>query len=118
MEEELTKKRRERFRELIRNNYNHTFIINLEPAVNKKYAKGSITKIKLIPGEIPGIPKSIDIYEGNKKIEDSELEEKIRNFISMRKKAFEKNSDYYFKQRKNTNQKENLIHRSLGEGLN
>lgn len=107
--------RKEEFKELITNNYNHTFITSLEPAVNAVYAKGDITKIVLIPGEIPGVAKSIDIYEGSKKVENKELEDKIKKFIATKKKALEKNSDYYFKQRKSSNQKENLIHRSLGE---
>ena len=38
-------------------------------------------------------------------------------YIALKKKAYEKNSDYYFKERGEPikNQKENLRHRSLGE---
>ena len=51
----------------------------------------------------------------NGKPVDSDIEKKIKKFIALKKKAFEKNSDYYFKERNLNNQKENLRHRSLGE---
>ena len=70
--------------------------------------------IKLIPGEIPGTVK--EVLHNGKPVE-KDIEKEIKKYIALKKKAYEKNSDYYFKERGEPikNQKENLRHRSLGE---
>ena len=101
-------KRQKQFRKEISENYDNTFIKSLEKAVSNYFNK----KIELIPGAIPG---TVDKILSNGKPVDTETERKIKKFIALKKKAFEKNSDFYFKERNSNNQKENLRHRSLGE---
>ena len=101
-------KRQKQFRKEISENYDNTFVKSLEKAVSNYFNK----KIELIPGAIPG---TVDKILSNGKLVDTETERKIKKFIALKKKAFEKNSDFYFKERNSNNQKENLRHRSLGE---
>lgn len=101
-------KRQKQFRKEISENYDNTFVKSLEKAVSNYFNK----KIELIPGAIPG---TVDKILSNGKPVDTETERKIKKFIALKKKAFEKNSDFYFKERNSNNQKENLRHRSLGE---
>ena len=101
-------KRQKQFRKEISENYDNTFVKSLEKAVSNYFNK----KIELIPGAIPG---TVDKILSNDKPVDTETERKIKKFIALKKKAFEKNSDFYFKERSSNNQKENLRHRSLGE---
>lgn len=103
-------KRQKQFRKEISENYDNTFVKSLEKAVSNYFNK----KIELIPGAIPG---TVDKILSNGKPVDTETERKIKKFIALKKKAFEKNSDFYFKERNSNNQKENLRHRSLGEEM-
>ena len=103
-------KRQKQFRKEISENYDNTFVKSLEKAVSNHFNK----KIVLIPGAVPGTVEKI--LENGKPV-DSDIENKIKKFIALKKKAFEKNSDYYFKERNSNNQKENLRHRSLGEEI-
>lgn len=101
-------KRQKQFRKEISENYDNTFVKSLEKAVSNHFNK----KIELTSGAIPG---TVEKILSNGKPVDSETERKIKKFIALKKKAFEKNSDFYFKERSSNNQKENLRHRSLGE---
>ena len=107
--------RKENFKKLISNNYDTTFVKNLEKAINRKFAKGEIHKIVIIPSS-PGFIKEIKLLDkSNNRIYNKDIEEKIIKFWKFNKVAKEKNSDYYFTQRKPQDQKENIYHRSLGE---
>ena len=108
------------FKQQLINNYNNTFVNSLIPAINKKFAKGNIDRIELVTGNLPGYIVDIKIYDkDNNLIKDEELEAKIKKYWKFKKKAFEKNSDYYAEQRKapknQHEQKQSLVYRSLGE---
>ena len=109
-EKALKNKRQNNFRKDIMNNYYHTFVKSLEKAVSNRFKMD----IELIPGEIPGTVK--EVLHNGKPVE-KDIEKEIKKYIALKKKAYEKNSDYYFKERGEPikNQKENLRHRSLGE---
>lgn len=59
----------------------------------------------------------INIYDHNNDlIHDKKIEEQIKKFYDMKKKANDSNSDRYFAEKKHKpNQTENLLNRSLGE---
>ena len=59
----------------------------------------------------------IKLFNGKKEIKDDELKEKIFSFYKLKKKALDSNSDYYFKNKPEKNQKVALLRRSIGEEL-
>lgn len=115
-EEEKREKRKNTFQEILVKNYEQTFIKTVEKIANRMFAKNGISKIEIIPALNTIL--EIKIFDENgEKIEKKDIEEKIKKLYKLKKNAFDKNSDRYFKERKSTNQKENLLRRSLGEEL-
>jgi len=111
-------KKQKRFNELektLEGNYKKTFITSVEKAVNKKYKSDKIKKIEL--DSMLNILTGIRIYDHNDNlIKDKKIEDEIKKFYKMKKKANDSNSDRYFKEKKvKPNQTENLLNRSLGE---
>jgi len=114
-EEEKRLRRKSTQEKTIQNNYTETFIKPVEKVANKKFAgKNGVSKIELIP--LLNLIKEINIYDENgNKINLPEIESVIKKFWVKKKTANDKNSDRYFKERKPTNQVDNLFNRSLGE---
>ena len=116
-EEEETKKRRNKeFSKTIEDNYSKTFVKNIERIVNKKFCGDLIKRIEITPA-LNTITNIKIIDKNGKEIEDSKIKEKIMNFYKLKKKAFDSNSDYYFKERPPANQKIALLRRSIGEEI-
>lgn len=113
-EEEKKERRKITFQELLRRNYEETFIKSVERTANRFFKKEGISRIEIVPALNTIMDIKIYNNEG-KEIEDKDVEKKIRKLYKLKKEALDKNSDRYFKERKSTNQKENLIRRSLGE---
>lgn len=116
-EEEVRARRKKETEELLQKNYSETFVKPVERAVNLRYKnKKGVSKIELVP--LLNLIAQINIYdeEGNK-ISNKEIEETIKKFWIRKKTANDKNSDRYFAERKPTNQKQNLLNRSLGEEM-
>lgn len=114
-EEEKTKLRRTEFNKTILDNYHNTFIKPIEKIVNKMFCNNKITKIKL-ESALNNLT-DIKLFNGKKEIKDDELKEKIFSFYKLKKKALDSNSDYYFKNKPEKNQKVALLRRSIGEEL-
>lgn len=115
-EEEKKERRKNTFHEILIKNYEQTFIKSVERTANRMFANNGISKIELVP--VLNTISEINIFdEGGNKIERKDIEEKVRKLYKLKKDAFDKNSDRYFKERKPTNHKENLLRRSLGEEL-
>ena len=115
--EELEKKRirHKQLQRTLEKNYAKTFIKNVEGAANRRFCNDKIKKIKL--EFILNILTKINIYDHNNNlIHDKKIEDQIKKFYEMKKKANDSNSDRYFAEKKHkTNQVENLLNRSLGE---
>ena len=114
-EEEIRSRRRNEAEQTLEKNYSRTFVKPVEKAANRRFAgKNGISKIKLVP--LLNLISEINIYDENgNKINNTEIEEVIKKYYIRKKEANDSNSDRYFKERKPTNQKENLYNRSLGE---
>ena len=115
--EELEKKRikHKQLQRTLEKNYGKTFIKNVERAANRRFCNDKIKKIKL--EFILNILTKINIYDHNNNlIHDKKIEDQIKKFYEMKKKANDSNSDRYFVEKKHKpNQTENLLNRSLGE---
>lgn len=115
--EELEKKRirHKQLQKTLEKNYAKTFIKSVERAVNRRFCNDKIKKIKL--EFILNILTKINIYDHNNNlIHDKKIEDQIKKFYEMKKKANDSNSDRYFAEKKHKpNQVENLLNRSLGE---
>ena len=115
--EELEKKRtrHKQLQRTLEKNYAKTFIKNVERAANRRFCNDKIKKIKL--EFILNILTKINIYDHNNNlIHDKKIEDQIKKFYEMKKKANDSNSDRYFAEKKHKpNQTENLLNRSLGE---
>ena len=108
-------KRNERFSEIIAKGYENTFVKSVEKAVNKLYCGDDISKIVLKP--FLNTIQEIHIFDKNgDEIKDEKLEEKIRKFWAMKRKALDHNSDRRFKERNKINHVDNLYNRCVGEG--
>ena len=112
---EKKKKRHKQLQKTLEKNYAETFIKSIERAVNRRFCNDKIKKIKL--EFVLNILTKINIYDHNNDlIHDKKIEEQIKKFYDMKKKANDSNSDRYFAERKHKpNQTENLLNRSLGE---
>jgi hypothetical protein len=112
---EKKKKRHKQLQKTLEKNYAETFIKSVERAVNRRFCNDKIKKIKL--EFVLNILTKINIYDHNNDlIHDKKIEEQIKKFYDMKKKANDSNSDRYFAERKHKpNQTENLLNRSLGE---
>jgi hypothetical protein len=112
---EKKQKRNNELEKTLEKNYKKTFISSVEKAVNRKYKSDKIKKIEL--DCMLNILTGIRIYDyNNNLIHNKKIEDEIKEFYKMKKKANDSNSDRYFKEKKNKpNQVENLINRSLGE---
>ena len=115
--EELEKKRirHKHLQKTLEKNYAKTFIKSVERAANRRFCNDKIKKIKL--EFILNILTKINIYDHNNNlIHDKKIEDQIKKFYEMKKKANDSNSDRYFAEKKHKpNQVENLLNRSLGE---
>lgn len=104
-----------KIKDAIISNYKHTFLDSLVPVINKRFAKGNIDHIELVPDAFPVSIKEIKLFDKNNNlIHDKDIERQIKKFWQFKKKAYEKNSDYYFPH-KNKDQLHSIYHRSLGE---
>ncbi len=112
---EKKKKRHKQLQKTLEKNYAETFIKSVERAVNRRFCNDKIKKIKL--EFVLNILTKINIYDHNNDlIHDKKIEEQIKKFYDMKKKANDSNSDRYFAEKKHKpNQTENLLNRSLGE---
>ena len=112
---EKKKKRHKQLQKTLEKNYAETFIKSVERAVNRRFCNDKIKKIKL--EFVLNILTKINIYDHNNDlIHDKRIEEQIKKFYDMKKKANDSNSDRYFAEKKHKpNQTENLLNRSLGE---
>lgn len=112
---EKKKKRHKQLQKTLEKNYAETFIKSVERAVNRRFCNDKIKKIKL--EFVLNILTKINIYDHNNNlIHDKKIEEQIKKFYDMKKKANDSNSDRYFAEKKHKpNQTENLLNRSLGE---
>lgn len=113
-----TEKKRIRAKEqedTLKKNYAQTFIKSVEKAANKKFCNDKIKKIKFEYDL--NILSKINIYDhDNNIIHDKKIEDQIKKFYDMKKKANDKNSDRYFTEKKHKpNMHDNLLNRSLGE---
>lgn len=112
---EKKKKRHKQLQKTLEKNYAETFIKSVERAVNRRFCNDKIKKIKL--EFVLNILTKINIYDHNNDlIHDKKIEDQIKKFYDMKKKANDSNSDKYFAEKKHKpNQTENLLNRSLGE---
>jgi hypothetical protein len=112
---EKKKKRHKQLQKTLEKNYAETFIKSVERAVNRRFCNDKIKKIKL--EFVLNILTKINIYDHNNDlIHDKKIEDQIKKFYDMKKKANDSNSDRYFAEKKHKpNQTENLLNRSLGE---